>query len=88
MERPVTRSLLASFIEYAAKNCVTPLEWNRFAVAHYRDDKMEEARRHCVRILRGSPVAKEDLDFLYSIAADLRGNKSVQDTDSQEPQTP
>jgi hypothetical protein len=76
MERSVTRSLLASFIEYAAKNCVTPVEWSRFAVAHYGDEKMEAARRDCVRILQKHPVAREDLDFLYSIAADLRDSKS------------
>jgi hypothetical protein len=72
----VTRSLLASFIENAAKDCVTPLEWNRFAVAHYRDEKMEAARRHCVRILGKRPITKEGKAFLYSIAADLRASKS------------
>jgi hypothetical protein len=72
----VTRSLLASFIENAAKDCVTPLEWNRFAVAHYGNEKIEAARRHCVRILRNRPIPKEDRAFLYSIAADLRASKS------------
>ena len=76
MSRPTTRTLLASFIENAAKDCVTPLEWDRFAVAHYGDEKMETARRHCVRILRERPVPKEDLELLYSIAADLRASKS------------
>jgi hypothetical protein len=76
MLRQVTRSLVASFIENAAKDCATPLEWDRFAVAHYGDEKMEAARRHCVRILRKRPIAKEDQDFLYSIAADLRASKS------------
>jgi hypothetical protein len=72
MSRSLTPSLLASFIEYAVKDCVTPLEWNRFAVTHYHDEKMRAARRHCVRILMPRPVPKRDLDFLYSIAADLR----------------
>jgi hypothetical protein len=76
MEHLVTRSLLASFIEYAAKNCVTPEEWSQFAVAHYGDEKMEAARRDCVRFLQKRPVAQEDLDFLYSIAADLRERNS------------
>jgi hypothetical protein len=71
--RQVNRPLLASFIENAAKGCVTPLEWARFAVTHYGDEKMEAARRHCVRILRERPAPKGDLDFFYSIAADLRG---------------
>jgi hypothetical protein len=37
---------------------------------------MEAARRHCVRILRKRPIPKEDQDFLFSIAADLRASKS------------
>jgi hypothetical protein len=74
MERLVTRSILASFIEYAAKGCVTPIEWSQFAVGHYADEKMEAARRDCVRILQKRPIPQEDLDFLYSIASDLRGN--------------
>jgi hypothetical protein len=80
MERPITRSLLASFIEYAAKGCVTDIEWNRFAVNHYPDAQMEEARRECVRVLaiegKGDyrQVPRADLDRLYSIATDLRGS--------------
>jgi len=76
MERLVTPSILASFIEYAAKGCVTPIEWSRFAVAHYADEKMETARQDCVRILQKRPITQEDLDFLYSIASDLRGSTS------------
>jgi hypothetical protein len=53
MERAVTPKLLASFIEYAAVGKVTPIEWNRFMVNHYRDLSMEEARRECVRITGG-----------------------------------
>jgi hypothetical protein len=41
MSRPATRTLLASFMENAAKDCVTPLERERFAVPHYGDEKME-----------------------------------------------
>jgi hypothetical protein len=72
VSRP-TRTLLASFIENAAKGYVTSLEWARFAVTHYEDEKMKAARRRCVRILRERPAPKGDLDFLHSIAADLRG---------------
>jgi hypothetical protein len=67
---------LASFIANATKDCVTPLEWDRFAVAHYGDEKMEAARRHCVRILGKRPIPQEDQAFLYSIVADLRASKS------------
>jgi hypothetical protein len=75
MERPITRSLLATFIEYAARYCVTPLEWSRFIVNHYGDEVMEAARVDCVRILTSPPrgkLASADLDRLYAIADKLR----------------
>jgi hypothetical protein len=74
IERPITRSLLATFIEYAATQRVTPLEWDRFAVNHYYDERMEEARRElCKTFLRTrGKVSKADVDRLYSIAAALR----------------
>jgi hypothetical protein len=70
MERPITRSLLATFIEYAATRRVTRLEWE-----HFGDERMEEARRECVRILQRATrgeVPKANLERLYSIAATLR----------------
>ncbi|MFZ1991902.1 MAG: hypothetical protein WAW96_19265 [Alphaproteobacteria bacterium] len=74
MERPITRSLLATFIEYAARGCVTPIEWSRFMINHYKDERMEEARCDCVRILSAAhgKIANTDLDPLYDIARDLR----------------
>jgi hypothetical protein len=60
MERPITRSLLATFIQYAARDCVTPLEWSRFIVNHYKDERMEAARIDCVRILQSDPPGKVD----------------------------
>jgi hypothetical protein len=81
MERPVTRLLLATFIEYAARGCVTPSEWFRFAVQHYQDERMEEARSECVRILGGADsrkVPRSELDRLYSIADDLRASADKQ----------
>jgi hypothetical protein len=78
MERPITRSLLATFMENAAKGCVTPIEWSRFATNHYHDEAMEQARRECVRVIavmgKGDyrKVPKPDLDRLYSIAQNLR----------------
>jgi hypothetical protein len=78
MERPITRSILATFIKYAATRRVTPSEWQRFAVQHYGDERMEEARRECVRILlrvtRGE-VPKADVERLYSLAAALRASE-------------
>jgi hypothetical protein len=78
MERPITRSLLATFIEYAATRRVTLLEWHRFAVNHYHDERMEDARRECVRIIRRvtrGEVPKADVERLYSIAAALRASE-------------
>jgi hypothetical protein len=78
MERPITRSLLATFIEYAATQRVTLLEWHRFAVNHYHDERMEEARRKCVRILQRAKrgeVPKADVERLYSIARALRASE-------------
>jgi len=34
---------LATFIEYAATDRVTAIEWHRFAIRHYRDEHMENA---------------------------------------------
>ena len=74
MERPVTPKLLASFIEYAVKGCVTPIEWQRFIVARYVDPRMEEARRECVRLVQGpwGSANGEQLDLLLSLADRLR----------------
>ena len=75
MERPTTRSLLATFIEYAASGKVTTIEWNRFIVEHYMDPQMEAARREFGRIFHGSDlrgVTGEKLDALRSLADRLR----------------
>jgi hypothetical protein len=75
MERPVTRTLLTTFIEYAAVGKVTPIERHRFIVEHYLDPQMEAARRECGRILDGSGlpgVTDEKLDALRSLADKLR----------------
>jgi hypothetical protein len=81
METPITRSLLATFIEYAATDRVTAVEWNRFVVQHYQDEHMENARRECARILGGPrkrPMPKTELERLYSIADDLRESERKQ----------
>ena len=75
MERPITRSLLATFIGYAARDCVTPIEWSRFMITHYKDERIEAARADCVRILQSAlpgKIAKPDLNRLYDIARELR----------------
>lgn len=64
--------------EYAATQRVTLLEWHRFAVNHYHDERMEEARRECVRIIQRAKrgeVPRVDVERLYSIAAALRASE-------------
>src|SRR5215510_11296161 len=47
MERPITGSLLATFIEYAATRRVTLLEWHRFAVQHMATSRW---RKHAANV--------------------------------------
>jgi hypothetical protein len=80
MERPITRSLLATFIEYAATDRVTAVEWHRFVVQHYQDEHMENARRMCARILGGErkrPIPKAEFDLLHSLADALRASEKA-----------
>jgi hypothetical protein len=80
--RQITRSLLASAIEYAAQSKLTPLEWQRLFVhkdsgAHsYADALMERARSETVRILSQNsgehPLSKDARDELHKLAAGLR----------------
>jgi len=81
MEGPITRSLLATFIEYAATDRVTAIEWDRFVIQHYQDEQMERARRECARILGGPrkrPIPKPELERLYLIAHELRASELKQ----------
>ena len=84
MERPVTRPLLATFIEYAATGRVTGVEWHRFAINHCGDEMMEAARREGVRVLHDAKpsgryrlpqISGSDRDYLFSVAQLLRENQ-------------
>jgi hypothetical protein len=82
--RPITRQLLASFIEYAMKGCVTSEEVRRFMNTYYDDEAMETAKRELGRLLphyswingvgtfARQPVPREHLERLSAIARDLR----------------
>jgi hypothetical protein len=67
---------LASAIEYAARQKLDTIEWQRFFVNHYRDEMMEEARAACVRMLHSrppqEPVPAEIIAKLDNIAVQLR----------------
>lgn len=45
-----TRIELANFIRRVADSEHDPDEWQDFIVAHYEDEKMEEARREMARL--------------------------------------
>jgi hypothetical protein len=79
MHWPVTRPLLASFIECAAKGCVTPSEWHRFAHSHYQDEEMEFARAECVKTFiesqnytKSHRLSQEEQNVLFELASKLR----------------
>lgn len=76
MGRPITRSLLASAIEYAARGKLNTIEWERFFVNHYHDKLMEAARVASVRLLQSippaEPVSAELIAELDNIATQLR----------------
>ena len=77
----ITRSLLASFIERAVTGHLEENEWSDFAVNHYHDEKMENARRECVRIFSAKTnddiprLEKTEIDRLNFLASDLRSSK-------------
>ena len=82
--RPITRRLLATFIEYALKGCVTWDEARRFMNTAYDDELMEHAKRELRRLLpyycwdngvgtvAMQPVPHENIDQLLAIASELR----------------
>src|SRR5690348_4983438 len=82
--RPITRRLLATFIEYALKGCATPDEARRFMGTPYHDELMEHAKRELRRLLpyqcwdngvgtvAMQPVPRENIDQLLTIASALR----------------
>lgn len=83
MVRPITRSLLASAIEYAARGKLDMIEWHRFFVNHYHDEMMEAARIATIRMLDSVPVAEpvpaELIAKIDNIATQLRQSPAAQD---------
>ena len=45
-----TRLAFAEFLKRLGCGLVRPIEWNRFAVRHYRDDLLEDIRRRTVKL--------------------------------------
>jgi hypothetical protein len=80
VSQPISRSLLASFIERAARGRLEAREWLRFAVNHYSDEKMENARVQCVQLIAIKAngdvhrLERPDIERLNLLAQDLRSN--------------
>jgi hypothetical protein len=75
MARPVTHTLLASAIEYAAQAKLTATEHQRFFVTHYDDPVMEEARQEYLRIVISGeryPLSPSRILSLHAVAKMLR----------------
>ena len=86
MRQPITRSLLASAIEYAARRKLDTIESQRFFVNHYHDEMMETARVACIRTLQtispAEPVPAELIAELDNIATQLRQHPRVSEDDA------
>ena len=72
----ITKDDLARFILQVSEGNYHPEDWQRIAVNHYRDAKMEEARRKLVRYVLGYPPPREKehlslKERLVAIAATL-----------------
>jgi hypothetical protein len=73
----ITKDDLARFILQVSEESYLPEDWQRIAVNHYRDEKMEEARGKLVRYVLGYPPPKEEehlslKERLVKIAASLK----------------
>jgi hypothetical protein len=56
----ITKDELARFIIQVSEGTYSKEDWQRIAVNHYVDGKMEEARRKLVRYVLGYPPPKEE----------------------------
>jgi len=74
----MTKDDLARFILEVADGSYSSDDWQRLAVNHYQDEKMEAARVKLVRYVLGYAVAPEEAhlslrDRLVALAAELKG---------------
>jgi hypothetical protein len=73
----ITKEQLARFILQVSEGSYPSEDWQRIAVNHYSDEKMEDARRKLVRYVLGYPPPKEEehlslKERLVAIAATLK----------------
>ena len=73
----ITRDQLARFILQVSEGSYAREDWERIAVNHYHDDKMEDARRKTVQYVLGYPAVAEEVHLslkerLVAVASTLR----------------
>lgn len=73
----MTKDDLARFILQVAEGSYSREDWERIAVNHYRDDKMEAARVKLVRYALGYPPPPEEAhlslkELLIGVVTELR----------------
>ncbi|MCX6899913.1 MAG: hypothetical protein NT105_14585 [Verrucomicrobia bacterium] len=73
----ITKDELAQFILQVSDGTYSPEDWQKIAVNHYKDEKMEDARREMVRYVLGypPPSGEEQLSLkerLLKIASRLK----------------
>lgn len=75
----MTREELARFVLQVAEGSYAQEDWERIAVNHYPDKKMEEARVKLVRYVSGYAAPPEQAhlslkELLIAMAADLKSS--------------
>jgi hypothetical protein len=77
MEARTRRLEFADFLCRLAAGTVNAIEWNRFIVPHYSDDRLEEIRRSVVRLRIGQAGAVQwsdsEIAALQHWSRELRG---------------
>ena len=75
----MTKDDLARFILQVAEGAYSTADWQRIAVNHYQDEKMEDARVKLVRYVSGYAAPPEEAHLslkerLVAIATNLRAS--------------
>jgi hypothetical protein len=75
---PITRDEFIAFILRVASGAYSDADWQRMAITHYGDERMEDARRKLVRYVLSSPAPKKESvssdQRLISLAAALKND--------------
>jgi hypothetical protein len=84
MDKATQRIEFAKFLRRLAAGSVKEIEWNKFIVTHYSDDRLEEIRRSVVRLAIGQAGAVQwsdsELAALQHWSPELRGNSAANES--------